>query len=65
MELANDPGRFIISPNFSRIFKKYGEDVILRNLHQSLNIEDRITALIRKQKLLSFPAGTSLAGRFS
>jgi len=41
--------------------KKY-EEHALSTLHKSLNIEDKIAALIRKQKLLVYPEGSSLAG---
>lgn len=34
----------------------------LRALHQSLNVEDCIAALIRKQKTFLYPEGSSLAG---
>ena len=34
-------------------------------IHQSLNIEDRISALIRKQRLLIYKEGTSLAGIYT
>ncbi len=54
-------GRFILSPQFTALNKKYGENALYA-LHQSLNIEDRIASLIRKQKLLTYPQGSSLAG---
>jgi hypothetical protein len=56
------PGRFILSPEFAALNKKYGEHT-LRALHQSLNVEDRIAALIRKQKTFLYPEGSSLAGK--
>lgn len=34
----------------------------MRHLHTALNVEDRVAALIRKQKLLHYPEGTSIAG---
>jgi len=51
----------IISPFLAGLKQKYGKDS-LRAIHQSLNIEDRLSALIRKQKLLKYRAGTHLAG---
>ncbi len=45
------------------LHKSYGENA-LSNLHQSLNIEDKVAALIRKQKLLLYPDGTSFAGEY-
>ena len=34
-------------------------------IHSSLNIEDRLTALIRKERILRYPEGMSLAGRYA
>jgi len=34
----------------------------IRAIHDSLNIEDRITAFIRKERILQYPLGTDLAG---
>ncbi|KAL4959544.1 uncharacterized protein BDV14DRAFT_160917 [Aspergillus stella-maris] len=53
--------RFLISPSFINIRNQFGPS-ILRTLHASLNIEDRISGLIRKQRLLQYPDGTDLAG---
>ncbi|KAB8228235.1 uncharacterized protein BDW43DRAFT_304052 [Aspergillus alliaceus] len=53
--------RFMLSPIFTNLYDRFGPST-LRTLHKCLNIEDRITALIRKQKLLSFPEGTHIAG---
>ncbi|KAN0068226.1 hypothetical protein V8E54_013796, partial [Elaphomyces granulatus] len=53
--------RFILSPEFAGLNRKYGENT-LRALHQSLKVEDRVSALIRKQKILQYPEGSSLAG---
>jgi len=61
--LIFDIGRFILSPKFAGLCRKHGESS-LNTLHQSLNIEDRIAALIRKQKLLVYPEGSSLAGEY-
>jgi len=55
-------GRFILSPQFAALCRKHGE-LSINALHQSLNIEDRVAALIRKQKLLTYPEGSSLAGK--
>jgi hypothetical protein len=41
--------------------RKYGESA-LNTIHSSLNVEDRVAALIRKQKLLTYPEGSDLAG---
>jgi hypothetical protein len=51
----------MFSPAFSKILAKHRGSA-LRHLHQSLHIEDRVTALIYKQRLLQYPKGTSLAG---
>ncbi|KAI9751102.1 MAG: hypothetical protein M1835_001264, partial [Candelina submexicana] len=53
--------RFLVSPGLSNLTSKYG-DIALRYIHDSLNVEDRVAALIRKQKLEMFPLGTALAG---
>jgi hypothetical protein len=37
----------------------------LQAIHASLNISDRLTALIRKQRLIEYPAGTSYAGKLN
>lgn len=37
-------------------------DSALRYIHKSLQIEDRVTAFIHKQRLLYYPGGTNLAG---
>lgn len=54
-------GRFIVSPQFSALRRRFGVTA-LDAIHKSLNVEDRITALIRKQRLLAYPEGTALAG---
>jgi hypothetical protein len=54
-------GRFILSPEYQWLISKFGKDT-LRAIHQSLNIEDRITAIIRAERIKKFPAGTSLLG---
>jgi hypothetical protein len=56
-------GRFILSPQYKILCKKYGAQT-LRTVHSSLNIEDRITALIRKERILQFPEGTAYAGEY-
>jgi hypothetical protein len=44
--------------------QKYSSDT-LRAIHQSLNVQDRLTALIRKERILQYPAGTDLAGIYT
>jgi hypothetical protein len=51
----------MISPLMKSFLAKYSKTA-LRDLHPSLLIEDRITALIKKQKLLQYPHGSDLAG---
>jgi hypothetical protein len=51
----------MISPTFANIVRTHG-DTALGYVHRSLNIEDPVTALIHKQRLLSYPQGTSIAG---
>jgi hypothetical protein len=53
--------KLMISPTFANIIRTHG-DTALRYIHRSLHIEDRVTALIHKQRLLSYPQGTSIAG---
>jgi len=38
-------GRFILSPQFAALCRKHGE-LSINALHQSLNIEDQVAALI-------------------
>jgi hypothetical protein len=47
-----------------KILKDKYEVASIRAIHDSLNIEDRITALIRKERILQYPQGTDLAGMF-
>ncbi len=56
-------GRFILSPHYYALSKKYGGQT-LRAVHGSLNIEDRITAIIRKEKILQYPEGILYAGKY-
>jgi hypothetical protein len=56
-------GRFILSPQYYILCRKYRTQT-LRAVHSSLNIEDRITALIRKERILQFPEGTAYAGKY-
>lgn len=51
----------MFSPSLCKIIKDHNT-LALRYIHQSLHIEDKVTTLIRKQKLLSYPNGTSFAG---
>jgi hypothetical protein len=53
----------MISPQFVEIFKQF-QSSTLSTLHQSLNIQDKIQALIRKQRLFTYPEGTDIAGKF-
>jgi hypothetical protein len=53
--------KLMVSPLFAKILRQHG-DSALRYIHKSLHIEDRVTALIHKQRLLYYPEGTSLAG---
>jgi len=56
-------GQFILSPQYYTLYKKYGAQT-LRAVHSSLNIKDRITALIQKKRILQFPEGTAYAGKY-
>lgn len=60
--LIFDIGRFILSPQVAALCRKHGE-LSINALHQSLTVEDRVAALLRKQKLLTYPEGSSLAGK--
>ncbi|PGG94963.1 hypothetical protein AJ80_10072 [Polytolypa hystricis UAMH7299] len=53
-------GRFMLAPEFTYLYNQFGATT-LRAVHQSLNIEDRVAALIRKERLLNYPEGSSLA----
>ena len=53
--------KLMVSPTFAKILREHG-DSALRYIHKSLHIDDRVTALIHKQRLLYYPEGTSLAG---
>ncbi|OJD12483.1 hypothetical protein ACJ73_09344, partial [Blastomyces percursus] len=55
------PRRFLLSPFFVKMYDRFGP-AALRALHYSLDIEDKVAALIRKQKLLAYPKGTTIAG---
>ena len=52
----------MLSPRFAALNRVYGEHA-LHALHISLNIEDKIAALIWKQKLLKYPEKSSLADK--
>ena len=60
--LISDVDCFILSPQFAALYRRHGE-LSLNTLHQSLNIEDRVAALIWKQKLLTYSEGSSLASK--
>jgi hypothetical protein len=51
----------MISPKFLAIRERFGAES-LDVLRQALNVKDRMAGLIRKQRLLNYPDGTSLAG---
>lgn len=51
----------MFSPKFGALIKQHQKSA-LREIHYSLHVEDRITALIRKQRLLHYPHGTDIAG---
>ena len=64
IRIFNHVGRFIVSPQFAALHRRFGKPA-LDALERSLNVQDRITALIRKQRILNYPEGTSLAGKFA
>jgi hypothetical protein len=51
----------MISPKFAHILRTFGTSA-LRHIHESLHIQDRITAMIHKEKLLRYPHCVTLAG---
>lgn len=53
--------QFLLSPQFNAIKRRYG-DITLRTIHASLNLEDRLTLMIRKQRLVQYPLGCAFAG---
>ena len=54
---------FILSPQYNILCKKYGAQTLCI-VHSSLNIEDQITALIWKERILQFPEGRGYAGEY-
>ena len=56
-------GQFILSPQYYGLYRKYGTQT-LRAVHSSLNIKNRITALIQKKRILQFLEGTAYAGKY-
>jgi len=56
-------GRFILSPQYYSLYRKYRTQT-LHAVHSSLNIKNRITALIQKERMLQFPEGTAYAGKY-
>jgi hypothetical protein len=59
--LINYLGRFLISPALRELCQSYATKT-LAEIHDSLQNTDRISAVIRKQKLLDFPQGQDLNG---
>lgn len=59
--LALTARRFLLSPEWTDIHNRFGPSS-LRALHKTLNVEDKVAALVRKQRLLCYPRGTALAG---
>lgn len=55
----DDLKRFIMSFRLNNLYAKYGNNT-LRMIHQNLNVENRITILIKKQKLLKYSTETNL-----
>jgi hypothetical protein len=51
----------MISPQFKKLHQKFG-DSSFTQLHQSLNIHDKIAAFIRKERILQYPDGAALQG---
>lgn len=49
------------SPKFAALRRQHTSSA-LRHLHIALHVEDRVTAIIRKQRLLHYPLGTAIAG---
>ena len=43
-------GRFTQSPEYQWLLQKFGQDT-LRAIHDSLNIEDKISAIIRAERI--------------
>lgn len=59
--LALTARRFLLSPDWTDIHDRFGPSS-LRSLHKVLNIKDKVASLIRKERLLHYPARTSIAG---
>lgn len=53
--------RFLSSPQHQYLCRAYGAHM-LAEVHRSLNNEDRIGAIIKKERLLRYPFGTDIAG---
>jgi hypothetical protein len=59
----NTLGRLYLHPIFQELLQKARVQSI-RQLHPSLNCEERVTALLTRAKLLRYPAGLDLAGKY-
>ena len=53
--------RFQTHPEYYRLCRRFNVDG-LQGIHWALNIDCTINALIRKEKILRYPAGTALSG---
>lgn len=51
----------MISPHFKRLYQNFG-DLSYNRLRECLNIQDKIAALIRKERILQYPDGAAFLG---
>ncbi|RKF76230.1 hypothetical protein GcM3_080036, partial [Golovinomyces cichoracearum] len=59
--LETSSRRLLVSPVYIEMFSAFGVSRLSR-LHPSLEAQDRLTALIREERLYQYPAGTDYAG---
>jgi hypothetical protein len=54
--------RWTLSPIYQKIIQRWGDVTTHSGLHDALNIQDTITAFIRRERLIQYPQGTHLQG---
>ncbi|RKF76985.1 hypothetical protein GcM3_075025 [Golovinomyces cichoracearum] len=59
--LATSSRRLLVCPVYTQMCSAFGDSRLSR-LHASLGVQDRLTALIREERLYQYPARTDFAG---
>ena len=54
-----------MAPVFAAARQRFGNVETYRGIHASLNIEDNIGRMIRKERFTQYPAGTAFTGNIS